>query len=337
MNNLPIFEEIGMPLDPKRRKALNEFNAMVYNGTVKTEPVEECFCSSRDFQLLSKYDRFGLPFGTQICKSCGLITQTLRIHLDSLADFYEKIYWPLVAGEGNYSTAPKKDEASPYIIKHIPAEWQDVRVFEVGCGSGGRISRLRDELERAGHTVTAVGCDYSSQALRHAKQKEIQTIQGGMDELLAVGKADILILSHVFEHFPDLNLALEQINSLIHGDSMLYIEVPGVVDLENKAEYDFNYQVYCVLAHTYNFSLQSLANVMARGGFRLLEGDEYVRSIFVRGSSQDKMVSAYSTIIQALERAYKKQATLNARRNQPVFKYLKDVARALLARGSRWA
>lgn len=48
-----------------------------------------------------------------------------------------------------------------------------------------------------------------------------------------------------------------------------------------------------------------------------------------------KMVSAYSTIIQALERAYKKQATLNARRNQPVFKYLKNVVKALLARGSR--
>jgi len=332
--NLPVFEEPGMLLATGRRKAFNEFNAMVYSGAVKIEPVDECYCGARNFHLLSIYDRFGLPFGTKICKSCGLITQTLRIHPDSLSEFYEKIYWPLVAGEGCYSTATKKDETFSYIIKHIPTEWQDLRVFEVGCGSGGRISRLRDELERIGHTVTAVGCDYSSWALRHVIQKDIQTIQGGMDDLLVAGKADILILSHVFEHFPDLAQAMEQIDKLVHYDSLIYIEVPGVVDLENKPEYLYNYQKYCVLAHTYNFSLSSLVQVMSSCGFTLVQGDEYVRSVFKKGQSHNHEVSAYEEIMAALERAHTKHMALQARRNHPIGKYLRNVAKALKGRAS---
>lgn len=329
---LPIFKDVGIPLGSERRKAFNQFNEMVYSGVIRIEPVDTCFCGNRDFQLLSRYDRFGLPFGTQICRSCGLITQTLRIHPNSLAEFYEKIYWPLISGQDDYSTAPKKDETSPYLLKHIPAHWQDIRVFEVGCGSGGRISRLADELKQSGHAVTAVGCDYSSHALKLTDQKGIQTIHGGMDELLAAGKADILILSHVFEHFPDLAQATEQIEKLIHDDSLVYIEVPGVVDLENKKEYLFNYQLYCVHAHTYNFSLSTLACVLSKRGLCLVEGDEYVRAVFKKGQPQGQPASAYDQITASLQRAHEKQLTLEKRRNHPIVKYLRNVAKVLLGR-----
>lgn len=336
--NPPVFEENGMPLDIRRRKALNEFNAMIYEGSVKIETVTECFCGDRTFELLSRYDRFGLPFGTQICRSCGLITQTLRLSSDSLPVFYEKIYWPLVAGQGSYSTAPKEDETVPYVLEHIPSDvkdgWTAIRIFEVGCGSGGRISRLRDELELRGYSVTTVGCDYSSQALKLAAQKGIQAIQGGMDDLRYAGKADILILSHVFEHFPDLAQATEQIDQLVHDDSFIYIEVPGVMDLENKREYMYSYQDYCVLAHTYNFCLSTLAQVMAKRGFSLIQGDEYVRSVFKKGRLQIQLASAYKQIMESLQRSYNNQLALEARKNNPVVKYLRNVAKALLGRES---
>jgi hypothetical protein len=153
-----------------------------------------------------------------------------------------------------------------------------------------------------------------------------------MDKLMAAGKADILILSHVFEHFPDLKQATAQIEKLIHNDSLVYIEVPGVVDLENKKEYLFNYQLYCVLAHTYNFSLLTLASVMLKQGLRLVEGDEYVRAVFKKGQLQDQSASAYEQVMGALQRAREKQLALEKRRNHPVVKYLRNVAKALLGR-----
>lgn len=337
--NLPVFENMGVPLNRTQRNAIVDFHQLLYEGEIAIKPVDRCFCGAINFRLLSRCDRFELPFGTKICRDCGLISQTIQLHPDSMPIFYERIYWPLVIGKNvsespvdAFVTKPKNDETTSYVLKCVESLKKQVSIFEVGCGAGIRIDRLKTELTNLGFEVKAFGCDYSPDALMQAQHKGIEAVQGGFREISNFGKADILILSHVFEHLPNLTLALEQINNLLHNDSLLYIEVPGVVDLENKSEYGFNYQVYCVLAHTYNFSLQTLCNVMSRGGFRLVKGDEYVRSIFVKGKSKQICLSAYKEIIEALEIAYKKQSALDAKRNRPVVKYLRNVAKALLGR-----
>ena len=91
-------DHLGMPLNSVRRRAINEFNKMVYFGELKLEPVTNCFCNSSNFEVLSRYDRYGLPFGTQICRDCGLISQTINIAEASMEKFYDKIYWLLMYG-----------------------------------------------------------------------------------------------------------------------------------------------------------------------------------------------------------------------------------------------
>jgi len=325
-----ICEEVGMPLGLKRRSAFNQLNEMVYLGKIKVESVESCFCGSESFQLLSRFDRFGLPFGTKICKDCGLITQTIRIQNDSLPEFYEKIYWPLINGDGSYSTPRKVGESDSFLLKHVPMPSNEVRIFEVGCGSGWRISRLAAELRDRGHSVVQFGCDYSSNALAQAERKGINVIHGGMDQLSEAGRADILVLSHVFEHFPDLKLALRQIERLVFDHTLIYIEVPGVINLKNRRDYGYSYQDYSVLAHTYNFSLSTLANVMARGGFGLVDGDEYIRAIFTKNTFIGKPLSGYQPIIQSLLEASERKERLERHAYGRMRKYLTRVVKALL-------
>jgi SAM-dependent methyltransferase len=334
MSKLLIIEDEGIPLTIGKRRAFNKFNESVYQGLIKVEPIGSCFCGENRFRLLSRYDRFGLPFGTKICLSCGLIVQTLRIHPDSMAEFYERIYWPLISGQTDFLTPTKKDEISSYLLKHISNLTKEISIFEVGCGSGARIAKIRDELKHAGYLVAATGCDYSSEAIKIAQKNGITPIIGGMKDLAASGKADILILSHVFEHFPDLREALDQLERLVHDDSLIYIEVPGVIDLINKDEYSFDYQQYCVLAHTYNFSLSTLEKVMSTRGFTLIEGDEYIRAIFKKGAPQEILVNAYEQIIEALTQAQKKSLATKAKREQPFKKYLRNIAKAILNRGT---
>lgn len=340
--SFPVFESAPVPLNEVQRHAIMHFHELLYRGEITLRPVSECFCGEKKFESLSRCDRFGLPFGTQICSACGLILQTIQIHPDSMSIFYDRIYWPLVTGraasdlrQNDYVTPPKLDEASSFILKSVDTTKERIRIFEVGCGAGVRISRLKSELQQRGHQVEAFGCDYSSDALAQAKENQVAVVKGGFDEIRIFGRADILILSHVFEHFPDLSLALSQINAVINDDSLVYIEVPGVNDLENKKEYSFNYQYYSVVAHTYNFSLQSLCNVMSAGGFRLIDGDEYVRSVFVRDKSGTNFASAYEKSIYALQRASSKWKQLELRRNRPVVKYFRNLAKAVLARGAQ--
>ena len=60
------------------RKAFNELNEQVYLGNIEIERVTKCFCGSQSFEQLSRFDRYGLPFGTQICLDCGLISQSIK-------------------------------------------------------------------------------------------------------------------------------------------------------------------------------------------------------------------------------------------------------------------
>lgn len=104
-------EHNGMPLNEVRRRAVKELNELIYGGVIELQSVKQCFCGSKIFELLSRFDRYGLPFGTQICVDCGLISQTINIKEESMAHFYDQIYWKLIYGtdeEFEYSTELKE-------------------------------------------------------------------------------------------------------------------------------------------------------------------------------------------------------------------------------------
>ena len=97
---LPVFEDMGILLNVTQRRAIADLHELVYHEKIKIRIVDECFCGSKQFKTLSRFDRFGLPFGTKICKACGLISQTLQIHSDSLSIFYEKILYDSTSNTG---------------------------------------------------------------------------------------------------------------------------------------------------------------------------------------------------------------------------------------------
>ena len=336
LRNKLVDEFEGIPLNGVRRKAFNEFNNGVYLKKIKINKVTNCFCGSTDFLALSSYDRFGLPFGTQICNSCGLVTQTIRIDESSMPYFYENIYWPLIAGkEGNYFTFEKEIHPNPFFLEEMNFNKNILKIFEVGCGAGNKIINLSKLLEKKGLIVKKYGVDYSENALKVAKSRGITGAKGGINSLSKFGKADIVILSHVFEHFTDLRTSMDEVRNLMHEESYLYIEVPGINDLENKREYQYSYQMYSVLAHTFNFSLRSLTNVLNIGGFELIKGDEYVRSLFKiseKHFSSSDFISAHSETIEALKRAKKKNIKFNSFRKNFLVSYLIKILKTLLAR-----
>lgn len=297
-----------------QKKAIIEFNYDVYNGLIQTNEVNRCFCKSNSLLTLNKFDRFGLPFGTQICKDCGLVSSTRQINESSLERFYNLYYWPLIMGkkldsnvEGWFMTPTKHDEKESYVLPYVNMNKKELTIFEIGCGAGARITKLKSELISKNIKVHAIGCDYSEGALKFASKKGITTVLGGIDKISLYGKADVLIMSHVFEHFNDLYSVMSHISDILCDDGLIYIEVPGVNDLVNKAEYNFDYQRYSVLAHTYNFSLGSLVNVMGAVGYELVDGDEFVRSVFRKTTKKIKFINQYEKTISSLRLAEDKK------------------------------
>ena len=332
-------EHNGMPLNVVRRRVVNELNELIYGGVIELQPVKQCFCGSKNFELLSRFDRYGLPFGTQICRNCGLISQTINIAEESMALFYDQIYWRLIYGteeEFEYSTQlDGVDEFIPFLYDQIHFESNNIKILEIGVGQGNRIEALGNNLKNR-YSLELYGSDYSTEALKNVRKKGIKTIQGGLDKCLDVGPIDILIMSHVFEHFVDITASLNLIEKLTHDETLIYVEVPGLVDLTNKPEYMYDYQDYSVLAHIHNFSLGSLANIFSRYGFKLIKGTEYVRAVFSKNVENPQPVSRnpYLEIMDALKRAREKHLNVMEKINNPIRKYAVNLAKAALGRVS---
>jgi len=333
----PRREHQGMPLDVVRRKAVNDLNEMIYDGRVKLQQNYKCFCGSQDFTRLSRLDRYGLPFGTQICCSCGLISQTMSLTEESMDIFYDQIYWPLNHGyvkNGSYATDIGVPDFCTFIAPEIRKRFKkSIKIMEIGCGQGDKLTYLQKEL-KVDYDITVLGCDYSNEAILAARQNGIVASQGGIEVLLDKGPADVVILSHLFEHVVDLKKFLSQIEKISHEETLVYVEVPGVIDLKNKPEYEYDYQDYCVVAHIHNFSLSTLVNIFESRSFLALKGTEFVRLIVSKSGDKLSLASPdpYSEIIEALNSADEKHLKWKAKYRNPVRKYLVNIAKAVLGR-----
>ena len=131
-------------------------------------------------------------------------------------------------------------------------------------------------------------CDYSSEVIKFLQGKNIHCTHGGADSLIPIGKADIIILSHVFEHFTNIEENLNIISQLAGNETLIYVEVPGVKNLSNNLHYNYDYQDFSVVAHIHNFTLTTLSNIFLTKQLYLLDGNEFIRSVFTKKYRENK-------------------------------------------------
>ncbi|MCX5782673.1 MAG: class I SAM-dependent methyltransferase [Elusimicrobia bacterium] len=331
--NTGLFASLnGMQIPEDKKKYYFKLLQNIFNGTYNLEHLNKCNCGSADLEVLSIHDRFSLPFGTLICRACGLIQLSPRLTEKDLPGFYEEIYWGLVLGENNdeLSTGDSGMAIKIYdfMHKYLSESFKNkiLSIIEVGCGSGVKLSEIKKQFARNGIQSNVIGCDYSENALSIARKKNIEVFQGGIESLIGK-RADLVILSHVVEHFYNIKAEFEKIKGLLNKGAYVYIEVPGVCDLVNKSEYNYSYPIYSVMAHMYNFNLTSLRSVIEPLGFQFIDGSEFVRSLFLYDPSHKANVDIshnYEYTIQCLKAAENKRTMKLPlhRRIKRKFKYI---------------
>ena len=213
--NTGLFTSLnGMQIPEDKKKYYFKLLQYIFDGTYHLEHLNRCNCGSTDLEQLSIHDRFSLPFGTLICRRCGLIQLSPRLAEKDLPNFYEEIYWGLILGENNNELATGDSGMAiiiyNFINKYLPESFKNkaLSIIEVGCGSGVKLSEIKKQFARDGIQCNAIGCDYSENALSIAKKKNIDVFQGGIESLIGK-KADIVILSHVVEHFCNIKAEFE--------------------------------------------------------------------------------------------------------------------------------
>ena len=93
-------------------------------------------------------------------------------------------------------------------------------------------------------------------------------------------------MSHVWEHYNDPSVPARALHELLGQRGLVYIEVPGLLDLRNRLEYACDFGRYFTCSHPYHYDLMTLTSVLNREGFRLVWGNEVVESFFGPGEQR---------------------------------------------------
>ena len=274
------------PLPPIQASARAAFLERVRDGTYHWEEVPVCLCGSATSVQVAAKDRFDIPVGFVVCTACGLMRTTPRLAARDLPRFYDTDYHALHMG----IEAPEPDTALFRTGQGIEV-YEYIRPFlapgplyiaEIGAGTGQVLREFGRAAEGAGHDVNLIGCEYARSFVVAGREVGTDLREGGIEALAGGAPPDVFIMSHVVEHFADPTAELQHVWRIARPGTLVYVEVPGLMTLHAKSEYEFELSQYLTLAHTYHFTLSTLVQAMARAGFRLLTGDEVVRAVFVR-------------------------------------------------------
>ena len=312
------FKYTGLPafcLNKIRRRARGFFIESVNAGKIRLEKVVSCSCGVSDLHKVASQDRFGLPFNTLICRGCGLLITSPRVCEQDMPEYYRTIYHPLVVGIGmgkeasNYSFSDDQgSKIYSYILpllKHPTSN--EIKVFEIGCAAGSNLLDFAENARKQGVECKLFGTEYEESLAQIASTKGVEMAKDWALFRNTPVKFDVIIMSHVLEHFTDPVGSLNAIKSLLEDDGLLYVEVPGLMNQKMMDEwYDSNFLDYLVHAHTFNFNLSSMKNLVNRAGFRFLKGDEVVRGVFMPNAPhaylvEDGVRSNYNDILTYLE------------------------------------
>ncbi|MCB0191142.1 MAG: class I SAM-dependent methyltransferase [Anaerolineae bacterium] len=275
----------------------------VASGYYAFESVRCCVCGQRDFDLLSEKDRYGLWMSVKICQVCGLIQTNPRMTQAAYDEFYQIEYRKLYQGEDRptnqifYDAYLRGRNIYNYLQPWFSRPVNEYFVLEVGCGCGGVLQAFREQ------GCQVKGFDPGTEYLDFGRTNYgLDLVAGTLDDLVLHRSPDIIIYSHVFEHILDLHAELRTIKRALAKDGLLFIELPGVKNIENVYEGDF--LLLLQNAHTYHFTLLTLTNLLQLHGFYCLAGNEVVFAIFSTDPSQTSreptIQNDYSSVLSFL-------------------------------------
>lgn len=280
----------------------------VLEGSYPFEQVNCAVCDKQDFEPLAEKDRYGLKMSIVICKSCGLVQTNPRMTQEAYNVFYNTEYRPLYVGKDKptgdfFKRQYEKGQSIYQVLSNngcLNFKKEQPFVLEVGCGAGGILQYFKEK----GFKVK--GIDLGESYINYGiKEKGLDLETGFLKDLKLEAVPDLVIYSHVVEHLLDPNEELALVYKLLPANAHLYIEVPGIRNLEKPYKHDF--LLYLQNAHTYHYSNTSLDNLLKRNGFNKVMSTDFVRGIYQKSATEleQNFENDYQSTMQYLEQLEK--------------------------------
>jgi 2-polyprenyl-3-methyl-5-hydroxy-6-metoxy-1,4-benzoquinol methylase len=223
-------------------------------------------------------------YGVSFCPSCGGYFLPEVPGPAEMAAYYKNEYYKNV--EGRLVSAVKtlfrefRSESQAAFVSPLLEGRGAVSLLEVGAGDGCLISRFSSKADRL------VGLEHNSRYFQRAQKK--YGIKLRSDDFFDLEEPfDLILMSHVFEHFPDIDRVAAHFKKLLKPNGMVFIEVPHSPHPDECSK-EF-LQHYVNTTHTFNFTPQALSAFFERQDFRILKWGRFyyrIRDSISRATQQ---------------------------------------------------
>jgi len=170
-----------------------------------------------DLQILVEHKNFRIIK----CKNCGLIYQDSPEQHSKVDEIYNSIY----------SDSPPKDVISRKIDiavrKQVYSDVEKIRkpdglMLDIGCSYGESMMFF----EKKGWKT--IGIDICETSVKWAKDRGLNCIFTSVENYTPAKKFDVIVMSHVLEHFTDPVTVLRKIKKWLKPDGIIHIRVPNI-------------------------------------------------------------------------------------------------------------
>lgn len=176
------------------------------------------------------------------------------------------------------------EEARPFITQ------PDARILDLGCSTGRLLAILREKgFPNVAGLDPAPGCAREARALY-----DVPVFTGSLTaNNLPAEPWDFILMIGVLEHIRDLDPALATLRGMLRPGGRILMEVPdarGFADWPDAPFQQFSTEHICF------FSRASLTNLMARGGFRVVN-----HRVLARHYTPSTVMPVVSSVFERVE------------------------------------
>ena len=259
-------------------------------------------CNQKYFHKFSEVDRNLFPVNFYICKCCGIINSDIHFNNNFRNIYYSTYYNQFKTKDyfSNFLNRTKKDSYSfvryNFIINQLGNNINKIKnIFEPGCNDGCNLYPFKI------NNYKVYGSDYDEDSIKVGNTYDLNLIKGGIEELINLNiKADLIILSHLIAHVPDLNNFFRLLKKIMHDDTILYIETPGIfswvqnnknkIVISDKYISNNNILSFLQLDFCYIFTSSTLNKLLSNYGFVKIYSDELIRGFYKINKSKNASV-----------------------------------------------
>ncbi|MFH1581651.1 MAG: class I SAM-dependent methyltransferase [Pseudomonadota bacterium] len=223
-------------------------------------------CQSNNSMLLYSNIKGG-KYNLSYCDSCGLAQLDPLPSQVELENYYSGIYYPNELDDDFVKLKASKDSRKFLkLIKKIEKHKNPSTLLEVGCSYGFFLDIARDR----GWDV--YGAEYAKSPAEYAKSNlGLNVIRGGVEEAFEFKKQyDVIVLSHVLEHFTNPREAITTLRPLLKEDGIFIIRTPNFQSLTRFIQ-DRSWFWLLAPEHIYYFSLKNIISMLKAQKFDVIK------------------------------------------------------------------